>query len=74
MFVLTLLGNGTYLASILVRSVSPSVGRDHIRSYLLNKLPWIVDAVACLVQDFVIVLQLTYARRKFVRQQQVSTG
>lgn len=51
MFILTLTGNITYILSVLVRSV------DEI--YLVNKLPWIVDAIGTVVQDM-LILSISY--------------
>jgi hypothetical protein len=49
MFVLAVVGNATYLGSILARSLEWA--RIH------PNLPWIVDAAMCLVMDAVILGQ-----------------
>lgn len=52
MFFFALLGNGTYIASILVRSLEWSKIRPN--------LPWLVDAGGCVLLDIFIVLQFIY--------------
>ncbi|XP_010451342.1 PREDICTED: probable vacuolar amino acid transporter YPQ1 [Camelina sativa] len=54
MFFFALLGNVTYVASILVHSVE--------WSNIKPNLPWLVDAGGCAVLDFIILLQIFYFR------------
>ncbi|KAI9121518.1 hypothetical protein K1719_008551 [Acacia pycnantha] len=52
MFLFALVGNGTYVASILVRSLEWSKIRPN--------LPWLVDAAGCVLLDFLILIQFIY--------------
>lgn len=53
MFALTLLGNATYIASVVLRSTD--------RVFLLDKLPWLVDAVGTVLQDlFILALFIAF--------------
>ncbi|XP_043724027.1 uncharacterized protein LOC122671014 isoform X2 [Telopea speciosissima] len=52
MFVFALLGNATYVASILVSSLRWSKIRPN--------MPWLVDAAGCVLLDFFILLQFIY--------------
>ncbi|XP_010436471.1 PREDICTED: probable vacuolar amino acid transporter YPQ1 [Camelina sativa] len=54
MFFFAFLGNVTYVASILVKSVE--------WSNIKPNLPWLVDAGGCPVLDFIILLQIFYFR------------
>ncbi|KAF3441364.1 hypothetical protein FNV43_RR15278 [Rhamnella rubrinervis] len=54
MFVFALVGNATYVASILVNSLDWSKIRPN--------LPWLVDAGGCVVLDTFIILQFIYFR------------
>ncbi|CAH2058573.1 unnamed protein product [Thlaspi arvense] len=54
MFFFALVGNMTYVASILVNSVE--------WSKLAPNLPWLVDAGGCVVLDFLILLQFFHFR------------
>ncbi|KAK2363135.1 PQ-loop repeat family protein / transmembrane family protein [Trifolium repens] len=54
MFVFALIGNSTYVASILVRSLDWSTIRPN--------LPWLVDAGGCVLLDFFILMQFLYFR------------
>lgn len=54
MFIFALAANSTYVASILVRSVA----WDRIKA----NLPWLLDAVVCVLLDFFIILQFVYYR------------
>ncbi|EJD50363.1 hypothetical protein AURDEDRAFT_58138 [Auricularia subglabra TFB-10046 SS5] len=55
MFVLSALGNLTYFASILVKSVDPD--------YLLVNASWIISSGGCVFLDFVVLAQFAaYAR------------
>ncbi|KAK6942097.1 PQ-loop repeat [Dillenia turbinata] len=52
MFIFALIGNGTYVASILVNSLDWSKIRPN--------LPWLVDAAGCVLLDTFIVMQFIY--------------
>ncbi|CAN6454570.1 unnamed protein product [Victoria cruziana] len=52
MFLFALVGNSTYVASILVNSTEWSAIRPN--------LPWLVDAAACVVLDAFIIIQFIY--------------
>ncbi|KAL4278841.1 hypothetical protein GQ457_03G024310 [Hibiscus cannabinus] len=52
MFVFALVGNSTYVASILVRSMD--------WSRIQPNLPWLVDAGGCVLLDAFIVIQIIY--------------
>ncbi|KAA3455333.1 putative vacuolar amino acid transporter YPQ3 [Gossypium australe] len=52
MFIFALVGNSTYVASILVRSM------DWFR--IRPNLPWLVDAGGCVLLDTFIVIQFIY--------------
>jgi hypothetical protein len=52
MFTFALLGNSTYVGSILVNSLEWSKLRPN--------LPWLVDAGGCVLLDFFIILQFLY--------------
>ncbi|KAK3159928.1 hypothetical protein QOZ80_1BG0052860 [Eleusine coracana subsp. coracana] len=52
MFTFALLGNSTYVGSILVNSLD--------WSKLKPNLPWLVDAGGCILLDFFIILQFLY--------------
>ncbi|CAJ2671866.1 probable vacuolar amino acid transporter YPQ3 isoform X2 [Trifolium pratense] len=54
MFLFALIGNSTYVASILVRSLDWSTIKPN--------LPWLVDAGGCVLLDFFILLQFLYFR------------
>ncbi|VVB02931.1 unnamed protein product [Arabis nemorensis] len=54
MFFFALVGNMTYVASILVNSIEPIK--------LAPNLPWLVDAGGCVVLDFLILLQFFHFR------------
>ncbi|XP_024031088.1 lysosomal amino acid transporter 1 homolog [Morus notabilis] len=54
MFFFAVVGNSTYVASILVNSMDWSVIRPN--------LPWLVDAGGCVLLDFFILLQFFYFR------------
>ncbi|KAF3789647.1 Lysosomal amino acid transporter 1 [Nymphaea thermarum] len=55
MFFLAVVGNATYAASILVSSIE--------WSKIEPNLPWLFDAVACMVLDSVILVQFIYYAR-----------
>ncbi|XP_058737796.1 probable vacuolar amino acid transporter YPQ2 [Vicia villosa] len=54
MFLFALIGNATYVASILVSSLDWSNIRPN--------LPWLVDAGGCVLLDFFILMQFLYFR------------
>ncbi|CAA0840884.1 PQ-loop repeat family protein / transmembrane family protein [Striga hermonthica] len=54
MFIFALVANATYVASILVRSIA----WDKIRA----NMPWLLDAVGCVILDLFIILQYVYYR------------
>ncbi|CAI8613742.1 unnamed protein product [Vicia faba] len=54
MFLFALIGNATYVASILVSSLNWSNIRPN--------LPWLVDAGGCVLLDFFILMQFLYFR------------
>ncbi|KAK7286629.1 hypothetical protein RJT34_21765 [Clitoria ternatea] len=54
MFLFALIGNATYVASILVSSLD--------WSKLEPNLPWLVDAGGCVLLDFFILMQFIYFR------------
>ncbi|XP_051120026.1 probable vacuolar amino acid transporter YPQ1 isoform X2 [Andrographis paniculata] len=54
MFIFAILGNATYVASILVRSIA----WDKIKA----NMPWLLDAVACVLLDLFIMVQYVYYR------------
>lgn len=56
MFALAIVGNSTYLASILVRSLA--------WPFLRANLPWVADAGVCLLLDFVILGQYAHLTRR----------
>ncbi|KAH7285024.1 hypothetical protein KP509_33G008100 [Ceratopteris richardii] len=59
MFTFALLGNATYVGSILIRSTE----WQKIRS----NMPWLVDAGVCVVLDFLILCQFIYYCHKIQR-------
>ncbi|XP_027188915.2 vacuolar histidine transporter YPQ3 [Cicer arietinum] len=54
MFLFALIGNGTYVLSILVRSMDWSIIKPN--------LPWLVDAGGCVLLDAFILMQFLYFR------------
>ncbi|KAI3452114.1 hypothetical protein Pfo_008779 [Paulownia fortunei] len=54
MFIFALVANATYVASILVRSTA----WDKIKA----NMPWLLDAVVCVLLDLFIILQYVYYR------------
>ena len=61
MFLLTFSGNATYVISILLRALRP----NHVASdFILGKLPWIINASTCMVEDVIILCQCFYYARK----------
>ncbi|CAA7027567.1 unnamed protein product [Microthlaspi erraticum] len=66
MFFFALLGNITYVASILLKSV------EWIN--IAPNLPWLVDAGGCVVLDFLILLQFYYFRDKDSDKKKLETG
>ncbi|XP_047172153.1 probable vacuolar amino acid transporter YPQ1 [Vigna umbellata] len=54
MFMFAVLGNSTYVASILVISLD--------WSKIKPNLPWLVDAGGCVLLDFLILMQFIYFR------------
>jgi uncharacterized protein with PQ loop repeat len=61
MFALAVVGNGSYLGAILVKSV-----RWHD---IHPNLPWIVDAVLCLLMDMIILAQYAIISKSSVSSQ-----
>ncbi|XP_050935312.1 probable vacuolar amino acid transporter YPQ1 [Cucumis melo] len=61
MFVFALIANATYVASIVVRSTE----WENIKA----NMPWLLDAVVCVLLDLFIILQYIYYRR-FRRKRQ----
>ncbi|XP_022155474.1 probable vacuolar amino acid transporter YPQ1 [Momordica charantia] len=55
MFVFALVANATYVASILVRSTD--------WGKIKANMPWLLDAVVCVLLDLFIILQYIYYRR-----------
>ncbi|KAJ3180284.1 hypothetical protein HDU87_002163 [Geranomyces variabilis] len=56
MFVFTLLGNASYITSILLQSTS--------RAYIMTNLPWILGSGLTLLCDLVILTQARMYRRR----------
>ncbi|CAM6049581.1 unnamed protein product [Sphagnum compactum] len=56
MFMFALIGNITYVGSILVRSME--------WTHLKPNLPWLVDAAVCVLLDVFIIFQFVYFYRK----------
>lgn len=56
MFMFALIGNITYVGSILVRSME--------WTNLKPNLPWLVDAAVCVLLDVFIIFQFVYFYRK----------
>ncbi|KAL8044343.1 hypothetical protein ABFX02_08G040600 [Erythranthe guttata] len=54
MFIFALLANATYVASILVRSTA--------WNKIKANMPWLLDAVVCVLLDLFIILQYVYYR------------
>ncbi|XP_019088956.1 PREDICTED: probable vacuolar amino acid transporter YPQ1 isoform X2 [Camelina sativa] len=63
MFVFALVANATYVGSILVRTTE----WDNIKP----NLPWLLDAIVCVVLDLFIILQYIYY--KYCRSQSIKT-
>ncbi|XP_071724646.1 uncharacterized protein [Rutidosis leptorrhynchoides] len=66
MFIFALVGNSTYVASILVKSFKWSSIRPN--------LPWLVDAGGCVLLDSFIVLQFLYFRYRSAQDIQNKPG
>lgn len=66
MFVFALVGNATYVASILVSSLEWSKIRPN--------LPWLVDAGGCVVLDTFIIIQFIYFNSRTRRGPEEKTG
>lgn len=59
MFLFALIANATYVGSILVRSTEWTRIKDN--------LPWLLDAVVCVLLDLLIILQYAYYKFKHRR-------
>ncbi|KAI3984205.1 hypothetical protein MKX01_011159 [Papaver californicum] len=66
MFIFALVGNITYVGSILVSSLEWSKIRPN--------LPWLVDAGGCVLLDTLILIQFTYFHLRRPRNQQNNHG
>lgn len=66
MFFFALVGNMTYVASILLNSV------EWLK--IAPNLPWLVDAGGCVVLDFLILLQFYYYKDKDSDKKKLETG
>ena len=67
MFVITVAANSSFLMSIVLRFVPPvsaSIGSGGVRGYVSNKLPWMADAVGCILCDLIILLQFLCYRHR----------
>ncbi|XP_019175385.1 PREDICTED: probable vacuolar amino acid transporter YPQ3 [Ipomoea nil] len=62
MFVFVLIANATYVGSILVRSTE--------WEKMKANMPWLLDAVACVVLDLFIILQYLYYTHKKIKKRQ----
>ncbi|XP_073034506.1 vacuolar lysine transporter YPQ1 [Primulina eburnea] len=62
MFVFAVVGNATYVASILVKSLDWSKVRPN--------LPWLVDAGGCMLLDTFILIQFIYFRYRSTREEE----
>nr|GMD84839.1 probable vacuolar amino acid transporter YPQ3 [Ipomoea batatas] len=66
MFVFVLVANATYVGSILVRSTE--------WEKMKANMPWLLDAVACVVLDLFIIIQyLYYSQKKIKKRQQTQS-
>ncbi|KAK9108778.1 hypothetical protein Sjap_016838 [Stephania japonica] len=66
MFIFALIANVTYVASILVRSTDWKKIRPN--------MPWLLDAIVCVVLDLFIILQYVYYRLKERRTRNRAQG
>lgn len=62
MFVFAVVGNATYVASILVKTLDWSKIRPN--------LPWLVDAGGCMLLDTFILIQFIYFRYRSTREEE----